>query len=137
MPLGWVPMTFLTVLELRGSVMLMYGPSNVNWSISTGASKIFISWVTSPIIAGLLAAFIYLTTKFLVFKHHDSYKRGKRIIPYYFSIAVFIDIYLIMSKSSLTTSVQPKWQLIIAGICCVVSWLFFQFMMVPWMDRRV
>jgi len=42
-----------------GSVLINYGFDHVNWSLSTGVLKIALSWITSPIIAGLFAAILY------------------------------------------------------------------------------
>ena len=120
-----------------GGVLLLYGPDYVNWGFKNGVGKIAISWVTSPIIAGVVASFIYLVTRTFVLRHKDSYKRGKIAIPFYFSITILIDTYLILSHSGLTNYLSISSQLIFSAVACVGSFLFINFFMVPWMDRRV
>eukprot|EP00834_Sanchytrium_tribonematis_P004949 NODE_271_length_11194_cov_0.541595.p3 type:complete len:353 gc:universal NODE_271_length_11194_cov_0.541595:6292-7350(+) len=120
-----------------GGVLILYGADFVNWSIQSGVGKIAISWVTSPIIAGIVSAIIYLVTRTFVLRHNDSYKRGKIAIPFYFSFTILIDVFLIMSKSALATSVSLTYQLVISAIACFASFIFFLFFFVPWIHRRV
>ena len=120
-----------------GGVFIAYGSDYVNWGFQSGVGKIAISWVTSPIISGIVASIIYLVTRKFVLRNKDSYRRGKIAVPFYFSCTILIDTYLIMSHSVLASNVSRQTQLIVPVVMCFVSHLFFTFMLVPWMDRRV
>eukprot|EP00834_Sanchytrium_tribonematis_P004951 NODE_271_length_11194_cov_0.541595.p5 type:complete len:284 gc:universal NODE_271_length_11194_cov_0.541595:4635-5486(+) len=120
-----------------GGVLIINGPDYVNWSLASGVGKIAISWVTSPIISGIVASLIYLITRTFVLRHKDSYNRGKIAVPFYFSFTVFVDAYLIISHSGISKMFSPTNQLLIAIAACGLSFIFFAFFMVPWMHRRI
>eukprot|EP00835_Amoeboradix_gromovi_P004639 NODE_373_length_9849_cov_0.356205.p3 type:complete len:490 gc:universal NODE_373_length_9849_cov_0.356205:9291-7822(-) len=120
-----------------GAVLVNYGPEYVNWGLDTGMSRIVLSWFTSPIIAGIVASFIYLLTRSLVLRHKDSYRRGKTAIPLIFAVTILINVYLIMSHSVLANNVNELYQIIASLVACFFSFLFFQYLLVPWMDRRI
>ncbi len=120
-----------------GSVLINYGFSHVNWSLSTGVAKIALSWVTSPIIAGLFAAFLYLLTRRLVLIHPNSYQLGKQVIPYYFAVTIFIELTLIISKTHISHSLNTIEVLLISSLSAGVSFLFFKYFLVPFIVRKI
>ncbi|KAF9432557.1 Na+/Pi symporter [Entomortierella beljakovae] len=61
---------------------------------------IVLSWIVSPLCAGIVTSIIFVVTRFLILKHQDSLKRGLRLIPFYFGITLAINIFYIIYKGS-------------------------------------
>ena len=120
-----------------GSVLINYGVNHINWSLSSGVAKIAISWITSPIIAGLFASGLYIMTRKLVLRHSDSYRRGKIAIPFYFSITIFIDVFLVISKTHFSHDLSTSQIFLISMASALISFLFFQFNLVPFIVRKI
>eukprot|EP00834_Sanchytrium_tribonematis_P006180 NODE_432_length_7521_cov_0.745891.p1 type:complete len:355 gc:universal NODE_432_length_7521_cov_0.745891:6112-5048(-) len=120
-----------------GCVLFHFGASHINWSLNSGVTKIVISWITSPIIAAVFAASLYQFVKFTVLRYPDSYHRAQIAIPYYFTFTVFIDVFLIITKTHISHDLNFAEVLIISAVVSFISFLFFKFMMVPWIVRRI
>ncbi|KAF8931575.1 phosphate-repressible phosphate permease [Dissophora ornata] len=92
-----VSTTHAIVGAITGAGIAGFGFNAVKWA---GVGTIVLSWVISPLIAGLVTAAIFLVTRFLILKHQDSLKRGLTAIPFYFAITIFINVFYIIFKGS-------------------------------------
>ncbi|KAF9577443.1 hypothetical protein BGW38_007340, partial [Lunasporangiospora selenospora] len=92
-----VSTTHAIVGAITGAGIAGFGISTVKWA---GVGKIVLSWIISPIIAGLVTAAIFIITKLLILRHQDSLKRGLTAIPFYFAITIFINVFYIIFKGS-------------------------------------
>jgi phosphate/sulfate permease len=70
---------------IMGFSIAAKGFSSINWST---AKKIFISWITSPLIAGFFAAIIFGAIKFLVMRAEDPFKRAYYTFPIVLTIGI-------------------------------------------------
>eukprot|EP00835_Amoeboradix_gromovi_P002109 NODE_112_length_19362_cov_0.399678.p4 type:complete len:502 gc:universal NODE_112_length_19362_cov_0.399678:75-1580(+) len=120
-----------------GGVLLNYGFDHINWSFSSGVSKIAISWVTSPIISGVFAASLFLFTRTFVLRRSDSYNRGKLVIPFYFSITIFIDVFLVISKTHFSHDFSNGKIFVISLLSGILSFVFFKYFLVPFIVRKI
>lgn len=120
-----VSSTHATAGAVIGSVWLLFGADYVNWSLESGVAKIILSWVTSPVLAGVLAALLYLVTKWLILDHPRAVERGLKAVPIYFALVVLIDTYLIASHSKLAYYLSDLQMLVIPIVASVVSYGLF------------
>ncbi|KAK3829556.1 MAG: phosphate-repressible phosphate permease [Linnemannia elongata] len=135
---GWpVSTTHAIVGTITGIGLAGFGGSAVHW-VEIG--KIVSSWLISPLCAGLITAFIFLVTIFLILRHEDSLKRGLTAIPFYFAITIFINVFYIIFKSSpgLSLSKLPIGAILgisfgVAG--AVFLWCFF--FLRPYLSRKI
>ncbi|KAK9761185.1 hypothetical protein K7432_014092 [Basidiobolus ranarum] len=134
---GWpVSTTHSIVGAIVGIGMVSFGPASIEWK--KGIGRMAISWFLSPIAAGLVAATIYTTTKYLVLTRSNSFERGLAAIPIYFGITTLINTFYILYNgfpdlNGLSTGVI--WGVTIA-FSILVS-LFCLFFVVPWMQRKL
>jgi phosphate/sulfate permease len=70
---------------IMGFTIAAKGFSSVDWSV---VEKIFISWVASPLIAGLVAAIIFGFVKYFVMRTPDPFTRAY----YTFPLVLFVGI---------------------------------------------
>jgi solute carrier family 20 (sodium-dependent phosphate transporter) len=63
------------------------GFSSVNWE---GTSKIFLSWLASPLISGALGFILFGLLRALVLNHERAFERGY----YSFSVVLFVTIFI-------------------------------------------
>mmetsp|Transcript_2026 Transcript_2026/g.4666 ORF Transcript_2026/g.4666 Transcript_2026/m.4666 type:complete len:532 (-) Transcript_2026:46-1641(-) len=75
-----VSTTHATLGAVMGVGIAAFGVDTVNWGWE-GVGKIVASWFISPVLSGTIAAIVYLTIKFLVLKHENSFQRGLRFTP--------------------------------------------------------
>ncbi|KAI8913191.1 phosphate-repressible phosphate permease [Gorgonomyces haynaldii] len=62
-------------------------------------TNIVISWFSSPGIAGVVAAIIYLVTKYTVMNHSNSLERGLIAIPFYFWFTLTLMLFYVILKA--------------------------------------
>ena len=107
--MGWpVSCTHSIIGALIGVGVSAGGFGTVNWGWDNkGVAQIVTSWFLSPILAGILASFIYLTTKHAVLKSKNSLRMGIWAIPFYFTITIFIfSFYVVIKNGKSTLSVK-------------------------------
>ena len=84
---GWpVSTTHSIVGAIVGFAAVGIGVDAVQWG---AVGKIVISWVVSPITAGLIAYLIYMSVQRLILSHDDPLAQAKRYVPMYMFFAAF------------------------------------------------
>lgn len=86
---GWpVSTTHSIVGAVIGFACVTFGPSHVHWGVVT---NIFLSWVVTPMISGLLAFGLFKSVQYSILKHRKPFERAKRYVPaYIFLVAIVI-----------------------------------------------
>ncbi|KAI9029243.1 solute carrier family 20 [Hyaloraphidium curvatum] len=136
-----VSTTHSLVGGIIGMSVAIAGWNSVQWGLD-GMLKIVISWFSAPIFAGVLAAGIYLSVKYLVLASDNAFERGLQFLPLYFFIAVGIMIEYIIFKGMPNLPKpenMPQWQLLACifgglGGAALLA-LFAHFFYVPWIRR--
>ena len=101
---GWpVSTTHSIVGAIIGFVSISKGMSYVEWKTVGGIAS---SWVTSPIIAALLAFLIYLSAKKSILDNPNPGKRAIKIIPIYSFYVAFIISLVIARKGLKNTELE-------------------------------
>jgi PiT family inorganic phosphate transporter len=84
---GWpVSTTHSIVGAIVGFAAVGIGPDTVHWR-QVGA--IVMSWVVSPLSAGLIAYLIFSSVQRLILRQEDPLAKAKRYVPYYIFFAAF------------------------------------------------
>ncbi|OMH83773.1 Phosphate permease PHO89 [Zancudomyces culisetae] len=137
---GW-PVS--TTHSITGAVMGMgiaaFGKDAVVWGWN-GVSKIISSWFLSPVIAAIVSAIIFLLTKYLVLRSENSFRRGLVAIPFYFFLAFFVNMSLILYRSRPNTQ-KNNWPsrkilwvaAVVAGGVSILSYIFYA----KWLERKI
>ncbi|KAG0027685.1 hypothetical protein BGZ82_008807 [Podila clonocystis] len=92
-----VSTTHAIVGAITGAGIAGFGFNTVKWS---GVGMIVLSWLISPIVAGLVTAFIFVFTRWLILQHQNSLHRGLTAIPFYFAVTIAINVFYIIFKGS-------------------------------------
>jgi PiT family inorganic phosphate transporter len=97
--LGWpVSTTHSIIGAIVGFAAVGVGTEAVHWSKVTG---IVGSWVITPMIAGLIAYFIFLSAQRLIFDSENPLAMAKRYVPFYMGLTGFM-VSLVTIKKGLT-----------------------------------
>ena len=84
---GWpVSTTHSIVGAIVGFTVAGIGFAAVQWG---KVGTIVLSWVVSPVMAGLIAFFIYQSVQVLILRHEDPLTRARRYVPVYIFLAAF------------------------------------------------
>ena len=84
---GWpVSTTHSIVGAIVGFAAVGIGIEAVKWG---QVGTIAMSWVVSPLTAGVIAYLIYMTVQWLILRHDDPLARAKRYVPIYMFFAAF------------------------------------------------
>ena len=84
---GWpVSTTHSIVGAIVGFAAVAIGVEAVKWA-KVGTNDM--SWVVSPLTAGIIAYLIYMTVQWLILRHDDPLVRAKRYVPIYMFFAAF------------------------------------------------
>ncbi|OAQ25351.1 phosphate transporter [Linnemannia elongata AG-77] len=136
---GWpVSTTHAIVGAICGAGISAFGADGIQWS---GITKIVLSWVISPVCAGIVCALIFGATQLLVLKHENSFQRGLIAIPAYFGIALTVNVFYIIFKGAPDSSLKSDSNIGIAvGIALGVGafvflWCFF--FLRPFLRRKI
>lgn len=85
---GWpVSTTHSIVGSIVGFAAVGIGFDAVNWG---RVGTIVLSWVTSPLCAGILAFFLFRSVQVLILDKDDPFERAKKYIPYYMFLVGFV-----------------------------------------------
>lgn len=97
--LGWpVSTTHSIIGAIIGFAAVGVGVEAVQWSKVGG---IVGSWVVTPLIAGLIAYFIFRSAQRLIFDHDNPLAMAKRYVPFYMALTGFM-VSLVTIKKGLT-----------------------------------
>jgi sodium-dependent phosphate transporter len=134
---GWpVSTTHAIVGAITGAGISAFGSNGIQWN---GITKIVLSWVISPVAAGIVCALIFGATQLLVLKHENSFQRGLIAIPAYFGIALTVNVFYIIFKGAPDSDLKSQVGLavgIAVGVGAVVFlWCFF--FLRPFLRRKI
>ncbi|PVU85496.1 hypothetical protein BB561_006939, partial [Smittium simulii] len=136
---GWpVSSTHSITGAVLGMGIASHGFGSVNWGWS-GIAKIIASWFISPVVAGSIAAILFLLTKYLVLESKNSFERGLLAVPFFFFITIFINVTFILNNGipGSTTKIsfgKIVWiSAIAAGAVAILSYIFY----CTWLRRKI
>jgi phosphate/sulfate permease len=133
-----VSTTHAIVGAVIGTGISAFGGGSIEWGWD-GVGSIIASWFISPIASGIVAAIIYMITKYAILRRVESFKWGIRLVPVYFFFTAAIEIFYIIYKAPGGGSKNMSIGLIL-GIAFAVAFgvaLFGQFFFCPWVVRKV
>ncbi|HET8816286.1 MAG TPA: inorganic phosphate transporter [Pseudidiomarina sp.] len=94
--LGWpVSTTHSIIGAIVGFAAVGVSADSVNWSSVAG---IIGSWVVTPLIAGLLAYFVFLSAQKLIFDQDNPFAMAKRYVPLYMVLTGFVIALVTLTK---------------------------------------
>ncbi len=128
-----VSTTHSIVGAVVGMSVVAQGPSSVNWSTDipnfpylSGLSAISLSWVFSPLLAGILAMILFLFTRHAVLRRKNSYELSLWLLPLYTFLTFFVIVYFIIKKGGQafgwqkTPDSKAAWIAATFGACCMI-----------------
>lgn len=85
---GWpVSTTHSIVGAIIGFAAVGVGPEAVQWG---EVGSIVSSWVTSPLLAGIISFALIKSVQRLVLNHDDPFARAKKVVPFYMFLVGFV-----------------------------------------------
>ena len=92
-----VSTTHTIVGSIVGFSLATHGFQSINWNTCV---KIFISWVASPGITGLLAFIMFFTLRKIVLESSNPYPRAVATYPIVLFGAVALNVYFVLKKAA-------------------------------------
>lgn len=93
---GWpVSTTHSIVGAIVGFAAVGISVDSVQW---IGVARIAMSWITSPLLAGLLGFLLFKSVQKLIFEADDSFVAAKRYVPVYIFLVGFIVTLVTLTK---------------------------------------
>ncbi len=93
---GWpVSTTHSIVGAIVGFAIVGSGFQSVDWS---KVGNIAMSWVISPLVAGILAFGVFQSVQWLILSRSDPLKRARMFVPFYMFLAAFVISLVTMLK---------------------------------------
>ncbi len=93
---GWpVSTTHSIVGAVLGFGLLVLGPQDIYWSQTI---NIALSWIVTPIIAGVFAFLLFRSVQLLIFNAKDPIRNARLVVPFYiFLVALVITLVTLLS----------------------------------------
>lgn len=132
-----VSTTHAIVGAICGAGIAAFGADAIQWD---GIRNIVLSWVVSPVAAGVVCAIFFMFTRYVVLQHDNSFQRGLLAIPAYFGVALTIQVFYIIFKGAPSSSLKSAAIGIPVGIAVGVGafvylWCFF--FLRPFLRRKI
>ena len=122
---GWpVSTTHSIVGAIVGFASVGISVDAVNWG---KVANIAASWVVSPVLAGTVAFFLYMSVRRFVFDTKDPFAAAKRVIPFYIFLVGFVISMVTMVKGlkhvglDLTFQQSILYSMFVAGLVCLIG----------------
>ena len=122
---GWpVSTTHSIVGAIVGFASVGISVDAVNWG---KVGNIAASWVVSPVLAGTVAFFLYMSVRRFVFDTKDPFAAAKRVIPFYIFLVGFVISMVTMVKGlkhvglDLTFQQAILYSTLVAGLVCLIG----------------
>ena len=122
---GWpVSTTHSIVGAIVGFASVGISVDAVNWG---KVANIAASWVVSPVLAGTVAFFLYMSVRRFVFDTKDPFAAAKRVIPFYIFLVGFVISMVTMVKGlkhvglDLTFQQSILYSMVVAGLVCLIG----------------
>jgi inorganic phosphate transporter, PiT family len=124
---GWpVSTTHSIVGAIVGFASVGISVDAVNWM---KVGNIAASWVVSPVLAGTVAFFLYMSVRRFVFDTADPFASAKRVIPFYIFMVGFVISMVTMVKGlkhvglDLTFEQALLYSTVVAGLVCMIGFV--------------
>lgn len=113
-------------LAWRGSSAIVWSESTDEFPYVKGVIPIIISWFSSPLISGILAALMFVVNRALILRRQNSVKYAYYALPPLVVITIFVNVFFVLYKGAKN---ELKWEVeksayisaIIAGGCGFLS----------------
>ena len=122
---GWpVSTTHSIVGAIVGFASVGISVDAVNWM---KVGNIAASWVVSPVLAGTVAFFLYMSVRRFVFDTRDPFASAKRVIPFYIFLVGFVISMVTMVKGlkhlglDLTFQQAILYSMVFASLVCLIG----------------
>jgi phosphate/sulfate permease len=90
-----VSTTHTVVGCIMGFSIAAKGFSSINWDV---AKKIWISWIVSPLVTGVIAFLFFIILRVFVLHHDNAFKRAYLAFPFVLLVGIGIDLFYILYK---------------------------------------
>mmetsp|Transcript_16083 Transcript_16083/g.24245 ORF Transcript_16083/g.24245 Transcript_16083/m.24245 type:complete len:544 (-) Transcript_16083:136-1767(-) len=102
--------------------------SCVDWTFA-GLGGIILSWVLSPIVAGIIGAGLFVFTDNIIMKAERPRERSLMFMPWFVAGSTFIIVFLVLLKSKVTKKAMPIYAhffvaLTAGGLAYFAGWWF-------------
>jgi sodium-dependent phosphate transporter len=144
-----VSTTHTTIGAIVGMTVAIRGFNAVVWSAHSdtfpylkGMSAIFLSWVFSPILAGICVCILYgIILRPFVLRSQNAFKRATYVIPILVGITFFVIVFFIIQtgnkNKTWTPAVKDSKGVWIAIIPAAVMTVFTFFVLMPIMTKKI
>jgi solute carrier family 20 (sodium-dependent phosphate transporter) len=92
-----VSTTHTIVGAIMGFSISAKGFDSIDWSVS---KKIFLSWIISPLVSGVLAFIFFALIRYFVLRTNNPYQRAYYTFPLVLTAGIGIDLFYILNKGT-------------------------------------
>jgi solute carrier family 20 (sodium-dependent phosphate transporter) len=134
-----VSTTHTMVGSIMGFSIAAKGFDSIDWDV---VSQIFISWLVSPLVSGILAYGFFYTIRSCVLQNENAFERAYYTFPIVLFFGVGIDMFFVLNKSTsnLKSADSNTYVLTTLGIACasgIIAALLWVSVLGPICKRRV
>jgi sodium-dependent phosphate transporter len=139
-----VSTTHSIVGGIMGFSLVYKGAEGVIWTkpisefpYTSGFVPIVVSWITSPLISGVISAIFYLSLKYLVLKPNRSAERVVYLLPPLISLTIFIESLFVLSKGAKSRLAWPFETTLWVSICIGLGTGLLSIIGIPYLQKKL
>lgn len=154
-----VSTTHSTIGGVIGFAIVAHGWSTVKWygydssesalNKFEGVMPIVLSWITSPILAGVISALLFSLVRCFILRTEDSLERSFKFFPLLVGVACVVNIYYIClvgfdkkkvdhngKRETISDILGFGWASFIAWVSTSIIVLIVSFTFIPWLRKQ-
>lgn len=139
---GWpVSTTHSIVGAVIGFALVVFGVKSIYWH---QVVNIVLSWIVTPVIAGVVAYLLFRSVQWLIFEAENPVHNAKRVVPCYIFVVTFVLVLVTLEQGldHMALPLSPSDSCLIAGVsglltACIGIFLLRHFSDTPSMNRAM
>ena len=139
-----VSTTHSIVGGIMGFSLVYKGVDGVIWTKSIpdfpyvgGVVPIAISWVTSPVITGIISMIFYSSIRYFIIKTNNSVQRSIYFLPSVVFSTVFIEAIFVLSKGAGSKLTWDMGQTVWVSACIGIGASLFSMALIPTLKKKI
>ncbi|KAI1900504.1 hypothetical protein AGOR_G00050610 [Albula goreensis] len=120
-----------------GFSLVVKGHEGVKWM---ELLKIVISWFLSPLLSGLMSAFVFYFVRMYILNKENPVPNGLKALPIFYAVTMGVNLFSIMFTGAPLLGLDriPWWStMLISAVCAVVTAIVVWFAVCPHISKKI
>lgn len=127
-------------IALRGFNAVVWSQSKTEFPYVAGMVPIFMSWIISPLLSGIITTIFFITLRTLVLRRENSLRNAMVALPIMLGGTIWLVVSFIIqtgNKNKTWTNRGDNWAIWVGAVCGVGCAIIFSVTILPFLVRKI